>query len=174
MASRIQIEQHIEVHKYEWWVVPLVAFLALLAQAFAPVYVPRAGLIDLPLLITLYFGLSRRNPNTGLLLGTTIGLLQDAVSGPDVPLGLYGIAKTFVGYGASSIGGRLDVEHPLARFALAFGFFHLHQVVFAFTKRLLLARAADLFNTELLMASLLNAVLAVLLFPLLDRLRKAS
>lgn len=174
MISRIQIEQHIEVHKYSLWVVWGVAFSALLLQAFLPAYLPRTSMLELPLLVTLYFGLSRRNPNTGLLLGMAIGLLQDAVSGPAVPVGLYGIAKTFVGYGASSIGGRLDVEHPLARFALGFGFFHLHQVVYAFTKRLLLAREAELFNTELLMAALLNGVLAVLLFPLLDRLRKPS
>ena len=150
------------------------AFLAVVLQAFLQVYVPRATLLELPLLVTLYFGLSRRNPNTGLLLGMGIGLLQDAVSGTEVPVGLYGIAKTFVGYGASSIGGRLDVEHPLARFCLAFLFFHLHQVVFAFTKRLLLAQPEALFSLNLLLASLLNAGIAVALFPLLDRLRKSS
>lgn len=174
MVMRAQVETHIEVHKYYWWVVPSAAFLALVLQAFLPVYVPRASWLELPLLITLYFGLSRRNPNTGLLLGMTIGLLQDAASGSDVPVGLYGIAKTFVGYGASSVGGRLDVEHPFARFALAFGFFHFHQVIFAFTKRLLLAQPEVLFSVNLLLASLVNAALAVVLFPLLDRLRKPS
>jgi hypothetical protein len=33
-----------------------------------------------------------------------IGLLQDSLSGPTVPLGLYGIAKTVIGYLASSGG----------------------------------------------------------------------
>ena len=89
-------------------------------------YVRRLDFLDLPLLITIYFGLSRRNPSTGLLLGTTIGLLQDSLSGPTVPLGLYGIAMTVVGYLASSIGARLDTEHPVARFALMAGFFVLH------------------------------------------------
>jgi len=78
---------------------------------------------DLPLLVTIYFGLSRRNPSTGLLLGMVIGLLQDSLSGPTVPgWGLYGIAKTIIGYLASSIGARLDTEHPAARFALTFAF----------------------------------------------------
>lgn len=171
---RSEVEQHIEVHKYPLFVVPVVAFLALVLQKFLPVYVPRAALLELPLLVTLYFGLSRRNPNTGLLLGMGIGLVQDAVSGPPVPIGLYGIAKTIVGFVASSIGARLDVDHPLSRFLLAIVCFHLHQMVFAGIKRLLLAQPAALFDWNVLLASLLNAVVAVLLFPLLDRLRKPS
>jgi rod shape-determining protein MreD len=172
MALRAQTETHIEVHRFSALAVVSATFLALLLQAFLPLYLRMAYLLELPLLITLYFGLSRRNPATGLTLGATIGLLQDGVSGN--PLGLYGIAKTLVGYAASSIGGRLDVEHPLARFALAFGFFHLHQVVFAATKRLLLAQPEKSFSMDLLLASLVNAALAVVLFPLLHKLRKPS
>ena len=74
-------------------------------------------LIELPLLVTIYFGVSRRNPVSGMFLGGTIGILQDALS-HDNPIGMYGIAKTIVGYLASSIGGRIDTEHPLSRFGL--------------------------------------------------------
>ncbi len=109
-----------------------------------PVYFPKAGILDLPLLITIYFGLSRRNPSTGLLLGMTIGILQDSLSGPTVPLGLYGIAKTVIGYLASSIGARLDTEHPAARFALTAAFFVVHQGIVALTQRLLLSQPEPL------------------------------
>jgi rod shape-determining protein MreD len=138
------------------------------------VYLPKLDFLDLPLLVTIYFGLSRRNPSTGLLLGTTIGLLQDSLSGPTVPLGLYGIAKTVVGYLASSIGARLDTEHPLARFSLTVAFFVLHQAVLVLTRRLLLAQPEPWFNMHLAMAAGMNAVLAVPLFLLLDRLRRSS
>lgn len=170
MALRDQIEQHIEVHKYSLLAVWGTVFLALLLQASLPIYFPRAALLDLPLLITLYFGLSRRNPSTGLLLGMAVGLLQDGIS--RTPIGLYGIAKTVVGFGASSIGARLDVEHPLARALLMFVFFHVHQIVFAATRRLLLQESEQFFSIELLIASLVNAALSVLLFPLLDKLRR--
>lgn len=170
MALRDQIEQHIEVHKYSLLAVWGTVFLALLLQASLPIYFPRAALLDLPLLITLYFGLSRRNPSTGLLLGMAVGLLQDGIS--RTPIGLYGIAKTAVGFGASSIGARLDVEHPLARALLMFIFFHVHQIVFAATRRLLLQESEQFFSIELLIASLVNAALSVLLFPLLDKLRR--
>ena len=79
-------ESHIEVHKFYPGAVVLMAAAALVFQATAPVYFPRLNILDLPLLVTIYFGLSRRNPSTGLLLGMVIGLAQDALSGPTVPL----------------------------------------------------------------------------------------
>jgi rod shape-determining protein MreD len=142
-------------------------------QAFVPVYFAKAAMIDLPLLITIYFGLSRRNPSTGLLLGMIIGLLQDSLSGPTVPLGLYGIAKTVIGYLASSIGARLDTEHPAARFALTIIFFGLHQGVVLLTRRILLAQTSVWFTMHLAAAAVVNAIVAVFLFALLDHLRKS-
>src|SRR5260370_6197341 len=117
-------ETHIEVHKFRAGAVAAVAIFALVIQALLPVYFPRADILDLPLLVTIYFGLSRRNPSTGLLLGTVIGLLQDSLS--KSPLGLYGIAKTIIGYVASSIGARLDTEHPVPPFALPPPLFSFH------------------------------------------------
>jgi rod shape-determining protein MreD len=101
-----------------------------------------------------------------------IGLLQDSLSGPTVPLGLYGIAKTIIGYLASSIGARLDTEHPAARFALTFAFFITHQGLIVITRRILLAQPEPWFNMHLIVAALVNALVAVFLFLLLDRLRK--
>jgi rod shape-determining protein MreD len=167
-------EMHIEVHKFRAGAIILAAGLALVLQAFLPVYFPKAAILDLPLLVTIYFGLSRRNPSTGLLLGMVIGILQDSLSGPTVPLGLYGIAKTFIGYLASSIGARLDTEHPAARFALTVIFFGVHQGVITLIERFLLSQPEHWFTLHLGVAALINGVVAVLLFPLLDRLRKSS
>ncbi|MGC1619661.1 MAG: rod shape-determining protein MreD [Candidatus Acidiferrum sp.] len=167
-------ELHIEVHKFRAGAIVLAAVFALVLQAFLPIYFPKAGILDLPLLITIYFGLSRRNPSTGLLLGMVIGILQDSLSGPTVPLGLYGIAKTVIGYLASSIGARLDTEHPAARFALTTAFFVVHQGIVALTQRLLLSQPERWFTWHLGTAALINAVVAVFLFMLLDRLRKPS
>lgn len=166
-------ESHIEVHKFRGGAIAFCAILALFLQTSLPVYFPRFSVIDLPLLVTIYFGLSRRSPSTGLLLGMIIGLLQDSLSGPTVPLGLYGIAKTVVGYLASSIGARLDTEHPVARFALTVLFFGLHQGILVLTRRLLLAQPEAWFTMRLGIAAGINAILAVFLFMLLDRLRKS-
>jgi rod shape-determining protein MreD len=96
--------------------------------------------------------------------------LQDSLS--KSPLGLYGIAKTIIGYVASSIGARLDTEHPAARFALTAVFFGLHQSVTVLIKRLLLAQPEALFTMRLGVAAGVNAIVAVFLFLVLDRLRK--
>ena len=167
------MESHIEVHKFRGGAIVGATLLALMFQAFAPVYFAKAAMIDLPLLITIYFGLSRRNPSTGLLLGMIIGLLQDSLSGPTVPLGLYGIAKTVIGYLASSIGARLDTEHPAARFALTIIFFGLHQGIVLLTRRILLAQSSVWFTMHLAAAAVVNAIVAVFLFALLDHLRKS-
>src|SRR5271169_4608091 len=133
-------ESHIEVHKFRPGAILITLIVIFFLQAFVKIYFHRLAILDLPLLITIYFGLSRRNPSTGLLLGMAIGIAQDSLSGPTVPIGLYGIAKTVIGYLASSIGARLDTEHPAARFALTVVFFGLHQGVFVVIRHLLLAQ----------------------------------
>ena len=167
-------ETHIEVHKFRTGAIIVTTVLALLIQTAFPVYFSKAAILDLPLLITIYFGLSRRNPSTGLLLGAGIGLLQDSLGGSNIPLGLYGIAKTVIGYLASSIGARLDTEHPAARFALTGFFFFVHHAVIVLTRRLLLAQPEQWFTVHLAIIAAVNSVVAVFLFMLLDRLRRHS
>ena len=167
------MESHIEVHKFRGGAIVGATLLALMFQAFVPVYFAKAAMIDLPLLITIYFGLSRRNPSTGLLLGMVIGLLQDSLS--RTPLGLYGLAKTAVGFVGSSIGARIDVEHPIARFLLTAGFVLFHHAIFTLTSRLLLAeRDVTYISISILISAIVNACIAIVLFPFLDRFRKPS
>lgn len=163
-------ETHIEVHKFRGGAIVFSTLFALVLQAFLPVHLPKAEILDLPLLITIYFALSRRNPSTGLLLGAVIGLLQDSLG--KSPLGLYGIAKTVIGYVASSIGARLDTEHPAARFFLVGIFFGLHQGIIVLTQRVLLAHPEPWFTVHLAVTAAINAIVGVFLFLLLDRLRK--
>jgi len=171
-AFDIRGESHIQVHKFRAGAIIIATLLALVIQASFPIHFAKAAVLDFPLLVTIYFGLSRRNPSTGLLLGVVIGLFQDSLSGPTVPLGLYGIAKTIIGYLASSIGARLDTEHPAARFALTFAFFIVHQGLIAVTRGILLGQPEPWFNMHLIVTALVNGLVAVLLFLLLDRLRR--
>ena len=172
MEFQPQSEQHIEVHKFHAGVVTGTVLLALVIETFLLVHFSHANLLELPLLVTIYFALSRRNPSAGLLLGMAVGLLQDSLS--HTPIGLYGIAKTLVGFVASSIGSRIDVEHPLSRFLLTFFFFLFHNTIFVLTERILLAQRDPYFTGKLFLASITNAAIGVFLFPLLDRLRKPS
>jgi rod shape-determining protein MreD len=102
-----------------------------------------------------------------------VGLLQDSLS--RTPVGLYGIAKTSVGFLASSIGSRIAVEHPIARFLLTVAFYLFHHAVFTLTSNVLLAQHGERYITvPILIASGVNACIAMALFPLLDKFRKSS
>jgi len=166
-------EPNIEVHKYYMGAVVLVSFLALVLQAFLHKYGRWAELLDLPLLVTIYFGVSRRNPVSGMFLGATIGILQDALSHGN-PIGLYGIAKTLVGYLASTVGAQIDTERPASRFTLVFLFFHFHQAVLAIIERVLLNRPEPFFTLSLLLDSVVTAAFGIVFFAALDRLRRTS
>jgi len=167
-----QSEPNVEVHKFYGGTVLIATLLALVLQALLHKYGRWSELVDLPLLVTVYFGVSRRNPVSGLFLGAAIGIIQDALS-HDYPIGLYGIAKTIVGYLASSIGAHIDTDHPIARFGLMFLFFHFHQALLVITQRVLLNLPAQFFSVRLLLDSIVTAGVGVLLFAFLDRLRRS-
>ena len=87
--------EQIEVYRFPWPVAIGVPLAAIILQAFLPVRIHFFSAFDLPLLVTIYFAVARRNPITGLLTGSAIGLVQDALT--HQPLGVYGISKTVIG-----------------------------------------------------------------------------
>src|SRR5574341_367410 len=148
-------EARLEVYRFHPLVLATAVVAAIFLQASLPLYlplVPFLPLLDLPLLLVIYFGFSRRNPATGLLLGLAMGILQDALSYQ--PIGLYGMAKTLVGYGASSLTSRIDTEPRSARLLLVFGFYFLHQCAYALIQRLLLDQPADFLSLPALEGAL--------------------
>src|SRR5215831_386781 len=114
LSSRDQIS----VYEFSWLAIILIPLVAVLIQVFiaVPVKLRYLPIIDLPFLVTIFFATARRNPITGCLTGCFIGLLQDLFAGYNHPLGIYGIALTIVGYLASSLGVKIDVENPGSRF----------------------------------------------------------
>src|SRR5580698_2368530 len=85
--------EQVEVYRFNIPVTIGVPLLALFVQAFLPLRFPRfAVYIDLPLLVTIFFAMARRNPIAGLFTGAVIGLAQDMLG--HNPIGIYGIANT--------------------------------------------------------------------------------
>ena len=161
-----------EVYRFSLWAAVLVPLGALVAQSFLPARFPFFALFDLPLLVTVFFAVARRSPATGLLTGATLGLMQDALA--HQPIGIFGIAKTVVGYAASSLGARIDVEHPFSRFGLTFGFYLAHQAVYALVTRGLIGETMAWRWGHMLVAAFANAAVAVPLFALLDRFKQRA
>jgi rod shape-determining protein MreD len=163
--------EEIEVHKFSWPVSIGIPLLAVFIQVFFPVRLRFLTIFDLPLLVTIYFAVARRRPIPGLITGALIGTLQDAFSGPGHFIGLNGIAKTIIGFLASSLGVRLDVENPGSRFLMTFGFYILHRVIYATIDVVLVGASEPWAWTHILIAALANGLLAVVLFAGLDRLK---
>ena len=150
----------------------MVPLFAILFQIYVPLFFPFAKVLDMPLLVVVYFAVMRRSQVQGLLIGAVVGLAQDSLS--KNWLGMFGIVDTLVGYFAASIGMRLDVEHPMMRLLLSFFFYVFHEIVYWVLRRALLAQMVPLEVQHMLIQGVFNAVVGVSLFHFLDRLRETA
>jgi rod shape-determining protein MreD len=162
--------KEIEVHKFNSGVAIMVPLLAILFQAFVPVRIPMFRIFDLPLLVTIFFAVAWRSPMAGMVTGALIGTIQDAASG--LPVGINGIANTVVGYFASSISVKIDVENHGSRLIMIFGFKLLHDLI-GFLVESRIVGTDLLYRTRFeLVSAVANALLGVVLFAFLDRLKQ--
>jgi len=116
--------------------------------------------------------MARRSQIAGLLTGSLIGILQDSLT--HQPIGLYGISKTVVGYGASSLGIKLDVENAGARFLLTLFFYVVHLMVYFGIARYLVSLPIAWSWQRQLWSAFGNAFLGVVIYTLLDRLKQRA
>jgi rod shape-determining protein MreD len=156
--------EQIEVYRFSWVATILIPAAAFLLQWSLPVRMPFFAVFDLPLLLTIFFAVARRNQVSGMMTGAVLGIIQDSLT--HQPIGLYGIAKTVVGYASSSLGVRLDVENPGSRLLMTFGFFTV--------ARGLVDLPMEWRWGHALGAALANSLLAVVLFTILDRFKARS
>lgn len=156
-----------EIHRYPVLVYALVPVLAVVLQAWLPRLLGRFAWFDLPLVITVFFALNRRNPIQGSILGGILGIFEDALTGHQI--GINGIAKTLVGYLAATIGILVNVENFAVRLILTFLLSLVGSVTYFFVVHFLLGLGTDTnWPTELYKA-FGNSVIALVVFPVLDR-----
>lgn len=158
-----------EIRRYPLLVYALVPLASLVLQAWLPRVVGRYDWFDLPLVITVYFALGRRSPIQGTIMGAGMGLFEDALS--HHAIGVNGIAKTIVGFLAASVGIRVEVENQIVRLLLNFLLSLLSSGLYFFTYRFLLGLALPWSWLTELMRAVGNSLIAIVLFPLLDRLQ---
>ncbi|HEV2960890.1 MAG TPA: rod shape-determining protein MreD [Candidatus Angelobacter sp.] len=164
--------EEIDVHRFSWGTSVGIPLLAIFLQIFLPVRIGFLAIFDLPLLVTIFFAVARRKPITGLLTGALIGTVQDAFTSQ--PIGLNGIAKTMIGYLASSLGVRLDVENPGSRFLMTFAFYLVHRLIYTVIDTGLVGASEPQNWGHLLFCAVCNGALAIPLFGLLDRFKQRS
>jgi rod shape-determining protein MreD len=164
--SRREVEQQ----SFSLMVALLVPLGAVLLQVLLPKALPRLAILDLPLIVTLFFAISRRNPIAGTVTGATIGLLQDVLTSQ--PIGVNGMAKSVIGYAAASLGSRIDVENTGTRAVLTFGFSFVQSVLlYLIERRLLGVRAFHVLWLHELIRAVVNTAVGVPIYLPLDRFK---
>ncbi len=168
-TSRRELEQH----RFPPAVAVLVPIAAILLQALLPKPFPRLAILDLPLIVTIFFAVSRRSPVAGTLTGAAIGLLQDALT--NQPIGVNGMAKSVIGYIAASIGIQVDVENLTTRLLINFGFSILNSfLLFLINHRLLGFPGFHVLWVHEIIRASVNTVVAIPIFLLLDNSKRAD
>lgn len=162
--------REMEEHRFHPVVLILVPLIAIFLQVYLPLRFPSVAVLNLPLLVVIYFAVSRRSPITGTLIGVVIGMIQDAMT--HLPLGINGVVDSIVGYIAASIGVRVDVENPGTRLMMNFAFILFASVLHVFILRHLLGMHQTWFWVRETIRAIVNSLIGVILFALFDRLRR--
>ncbi|MBS1800905.1 MAG: rod shape-determining protein MreD [Acidobacteria bacterium] len=159
--------QEIEQHSFSPAVTLLVPVAAIIVQVLLSKLYWRFSYLDLPLIVAIFFSVSRRSPAAGTVTGALIGLVQDALTGR--PIGVNGMAKSVIGYIAASIGVQVDVDTLTTRVLMNFAFSILNSaILFLINRRLLGQAEVHLQWAQELMRALANTVMAIPIFYLLD------
>ena len=157
------------VNPAAFWVTIMAAPLL---QAFLPLKLPLARHFDFPLLATIYFALVRRNKVFGTVLGTVLGLSQDALSHGFI--GIFGITKAVVGYLAAAASIKFNLEQSVARLTLAGMFILVHDLLLQGLEHGLLESVPAFEPLDLVIGVLVNTALGLVAFQLLDRFKQPS
>jgi rod shape-determining protein MreD len=158
-----------EIRRYPVLAYALVPLVALVLQAWLPRWLGRYAWFDLPLVVTVYFALGRRSPIQGTLMGAGMGLFEDALT--HHAIGINGVAKTVAGFLAASVGIRIDVENFTIRLLFVFVLSLVASGVYVFVDRVLLGLDLEWSWYTELFKGVGNSLIAMVLFPLLDRLQ---
>ena len=90
------------------------------------------------------------------------------------PIGLLGAVKTVIGYVTSSASAHLDTESAVARFLSICVLYSLHFVLFFLLGAVLLGQLIEWNSQARFIGMLVNALVGVLLFKILDRFRRPA
>ena len=162
-------QEQVQVYRFSLPISIGVPLAAIFVQSFITHYMLWLAVFDLPLLVTIFFAVARRHPVSGLVTGGLIGIVQDSLT--THLIGLLGIAKTVIGFFASSLGVKLDVENPGSRMIICFSFYLLHQAIYVMIGRGLAGEAITLPWSRVLLGAFANAFMSVPLFAILDRFK---
>ena len=152
----------------------VLTLVAIVSKFYLPRLIPDTEWLELPLLLTVYFGLMKHSQIASLFFGAFVGLAEDSLSPANLPIGMYGITKTLVGYFAASVSLRFNVESVVVRLILSFFFYVFHAFFYWIMRRALLGQIVPFDPQETFVHGALNSVVAIPLFLVLDRMKLSN
>ncbi len=162
-------------------VVILSLAAALFAQAtLAGLLVGGTIAVNLVLVAVVYVALAY-GAMTGLLAGTMGGLAQDAIGGGIVGIG--GLTKTLIGFLVGVLGAQFNLSSMVPRLVMFVAATFVHELVFQGLQAIAVGRPFALRWSVVLVQALVNAVIGVTAFLLVEqgpgamqrrRMRRAS
>ena len=162
--------QELDQYAFHPAVTLLVPVAAVLLQAELPRLWSPLLILDLPLIVVIFFAVARRNPISGTVTGTAIGLFQDGLTTQQ--FGINGIAKAIIGYLAASIGFTVDLDNLINRIGLNFVLCLLQSAILFLIERFLVgAPDTRLQPLHELLRAVVNTAVAIPVFFFLDRFR---
>jgi rod shape-determining protein MreD len=129
---------------------------------------------DLPLICSVYYGFVLGNPIASIVIGGSVGLLQDSLSG--AVLGSNGFSKTLIGFLAASAGAKFNVDQPITR-VFAIFLFSIGDGLLVSILGLVTDTAGSATGTSVgnwLLSATFNTLLGLVLFGYHDRWRNAT
>ena len=166
-VSGVSHRRDLGSRSYPMLVYAAAPLVALVLQAWLPRMLHGYTWFDLPLVVTIYFALARRDPIQGTMMGAAMGIFEDALT--HHAIGANGIAKTVAGFLAGSVGLRIDVDNFTIRMMMTFLLSLLSGAIYVLIYRVLLGLDLEWRGLEELMKAVGTSLAAMVLFPLLDR-----
>ena len=128
------------------------------------------GYFDLPLICSVFYGFTLGNPIASILIGSSLGLMQDSLSG--AVLGANGLSKTLIGFFAASADSKFVVDQPIARIFALF-LFSIGDGILVTILSLMVTRGPSsptyIGASRWLLSATLNTLLGLVLFGFHDR-----
>ena len=133
------------------------------------------GFFDLPLIFSVYYGFTLGNPVASIAIGSSLGLMQDSLSG--AVLGANGLSKTIIGFLAASAGSKFAVDQPVTRLLALFLFTIGDGILVTILSAMVgppLGATYSVALTNWALSAIFNAVLGLVLFAYHDRWSNAT
>lgn len=132
------------------------------------------GYFDLPLICSVYYGFTLGNPIASIVIGSSLGLMQDSLSG--AVLGANGLSKTLIGFMAATAVSKFAVDQPITRIFALFLFSIGDGILVTILGLMVSPGSNAIYSGALgrwLLSATFNTLLGLVLFGFHDRWRDA-